>query len=149
MFDKSKTLAIGSDHAGYELKEFIKIRLAEAGYPIRDFGTYSADSMDYPDVAHPLSAAVSNGLFPMGILICGSGNGMSMTANKYGNIRAALCWNAELAGLARAHNNANILCLPARFISKEEALKCCEVFLGKEFEGGRHQARIEKMTPGK
>lgn len=148
MFDKSETLAIGSDHAGYELKEFIKLRLAEDGYAIRDFGTYSPDSMDYPDVAHPLSKSVSNGLYPMGILICGSGNGMCITANKYLDIRAALCWNAELSGLARAHNNANILCLPARFIPQEEAFKCCKVFLGTDFEGGRHQNRVEKIQPG-
>jgi ribose 5-phosphate isomerase B len=145
MIDKTKTLALGCDQGGYALKEFIKIKLAESGYSVRDFGTYSADSVDYPDFAHPVAAAVNNGQFPMAILICGSGNGVCMTANKYEGIRAALCWNTELAHLARLHNDANIICLPGRFISETEALSAVMSFLTTDFEGGRHQARIEKI----
>jgi ribose 5-phosphate isomerase B len=145
MIDKTKTLALGCDQGGYALKEFIKIKLAESGYSVRDFGTYTADSVDYPDFAHPVASAVNNGQFPMAILICGSGNGVCMTANKYAGIRAALCWNAELAHLARLHNDANIICLPGRFISEKEALTAVMSFLTTEFEGGRHQARIEKI----
>lgn len=146
MFDKSETLIIGSDHAGYELKEFLKIRLVEKGFSIRDFGTYSLDSMDYPDVAHPLASLVNAGQYSKGILICGSGNGMSITANKYPGVRAALCWNTELAKLARAHNDANILVLPARFIEKELALEAVIAFLNSDFEGGRHQNRVNKIN---
>ena len=146
MFEKSETLALGCDHAGYELKEFLKVKLAESGYSIRDFGTYSTSSMDYPDVAHPLASAVNGGLFSTGILICGSGNGMAITANKYENIRAALCWSNELALLAKSHNNANMLCLPARFIQPEEALKATLTFLITDFEAGRHQTRLDKIA---
>jgi ribose 5-phosphate isomerase B len=145
MFDKTKTLALGCDQGGYELKEFLKIKLAESGYSVRDFGSYSADSIDYPDMAHPVASAVNNGLFPMALLICGSGNGVCMTANKYPGIRAALCWNTELAKLARLHNNANILCLPGRFITESEAFSAVMAFLTTDFEGGRHQARIDKI----
>ena len=145
MFDKSKTLALGCDQGGYELKEYLKIKLAESGYSVRDFGTYTADSIDYPDVAHPLASVVNNGQFSMAVLICGSGNGVCMTANKYAGIRAALCWNTELARLARLHNDANILCLPGRFISQNEALSAVMVFLKTDFEGGRHKQRIDKI----
>jgi len=145
MFDKTKTLALGCDHGGYELKEYIKIKIAESGYSVRDFGTFSPDSMDYPDVAHPVASAVNSGQYEMAILICGSGNGICMTANKYAGIRAALCWKTELAMLAREHNDANILCLPGRFISQYEALNAVMAFLTTDFEGGRHQARIEKI----
>jgi ribose 5-phosphate isomerase B len=145
MLDKTKTLALGCDQGGFELKEFLKIKLAESGYSVRDFGTYSAESMDYPDVAHPVASAVENGLFPMAILICGSGNGICMTANKHQNIRAALCWTTEIARLARSHNDANILCLPGRFISEKEALNATMAFLKTDFEAGRHQLRIEKI----
>jgi ribose 5-phosphate isomerase B len=145
MFDKTKTLALGCDHGGYELKEYIKIKIAESGYSVRDFGTYSSDSMDYPDVAHPVASAVNSGQYEMAILICGSGNGVCMTANKYEGIRAALCWKTELAMLAREHNDANILCLPGRFISQYEALSSVLAFLTTDFEGGRHKARIEKI----
>lgn len=145
MFDKTKTLALGCDHGGYELKEYIKIKIAESGYSVRDFGTFSPDSMDYPDVAHPVASAVNSGQYEMAILICGSGNGICMTANKYAGIRAALCWKTELAILAREHNDANILCLPGRFISQYEALNAVMAFLTTDFEGGRHQARIEKI----
>ena len=145
MFDKTKTLALGCDQGGYELKEYLKIKLAESGYSVRDFGSYSADSIDYPDMAHPVASAVNNGLFPMALLICGSGNGVCMTANKYPGIRAALCWNTELAKLARLHNNANLLCLPGRFITEAEAFSAIMAFLTTDFEGGRHQARIDKI----
>jgi ribose 5-phosphate isomerase B len=145
MFDKTKTLALGCDHGGYELKEYIKIKIAESGYSVRDFGTFSPDSMDYPDVAHPVASAVNSGQYEMAILICGSGNGVCMTANKYEGIRAALCWKTELAMLAREHNDANILCLPGRFISQYEALNSVLAFLTTDFEGGRHKARIEKI----
>lgn len=145
MLDKSKTLALGCDQGGYELKEYVKIKLAESGYSVRDFGSYSADSIDYPDVAHPVASAVNNGQYPLAILICGSGNGVCMTANKYAGIRAALCWKTELARLARLHNDANILCLPGRFISEYEALSTVMAFLTTDFEGGRHKARVEKI----
>jgi ribose 5-phosphate isomerase B len=145
MFDKSKTLALGCDQGGYALKEYIKIKLAGSGYSVRDFGAYTAESIDYPDVVHPIASAVNQGQFPMALLICGSGNGVCMTANKYPGIRAALCWNTELARLARAHNDANILCLPGRFISDNEALSAAKAFLTTEFEGGRHKTRIDKI----
>jgi ribose 5-phosphate isomerase B len=146
MFEKSKTLALGCDHAGYDLKEYLKIKLAESGYSIRDYGTYSLDSMDYPDVAHPVASSVNEGHYPAAILICGSGNGMCITANKYNGVRAALCWNSELARLARAHNDANLLCLPSRFISMEEAFNACRLFLTTDFEGGRHLGRVNKIV---
>jgi len=145
MVDKSKTLALGCDQGGYELKEYIKIKIAESGYSVRDFGTYSPDSVDYPDIAHPVASAVNNGQYPMAILNCGRGNGVWFTANKYAGIRAALCWKTELATLARQHNDANILCLPGRFISEYEALSAVMAFLTTDFEGGRHKTRIEKI----
>ncbi len=145
MLDKNKTLALGCDQGGFDLKEFIKIKLAESGYSVRDFGTYSADSVDYPDFAHPVASSVNNGQFPMGLLICGSGNGVCMTANKYSGVRAALCWSTEIARLARAHNDANVMCLPGRFITDKEALSAVMAFLKTEFEGGRHKNRIDKI----
>lgn len=145
MFDKSKTLALGCDQGGYALKEYLKIKIAESGYSVRDFGSYSADSVDYPDYAHQVASAVNTGQFTLGILICGSGNGVCMTANKYTGIRAALCWNTEIARLARQHNDANILCLPGRFITEKEALSALMAFLTSDFEGGRHQMRIDKI----
>jgi len=145
MVDKSKTLALGCDQGGYELKEYIKIKIAESGYSVRDFGTYTPESIDYPDVAHPVASAVENGQYPMAILICGSGNGICMTANKHAGIRAALCWNTDIARLARQHNDANIICLPGRFISQYEALSAVITFLTTDFEGGRHKTRIDKI----
>jgi len=145
MFDKSKTLALGCDQGGYALKEYLKIKLAESGYSVRDFGSYSENSIDYPDITHPIASAVNEGQYPMALLICGSGNGVCMTANKHAGIRAALCWNTELARLARAHNDANILCLPGRFITESEALNAVKAFLTTDFEGGRHLTRIEKI----
>lgn len=140
-----KTLAMGSDHAGYELKEALKESGVLDEYKIKDFGTDSEESTDYPDFAHPTANAVESDDFDLGILICGSGNGVAMAANKHPNIRAALCWNAELAGLARQHNNANILCLPSRFIDFETAKEIVSTFLSAEFEGGRHERRVNKI----
>jgi ribose 5-phosphate isomerase B len=141
----TKSIGIASDHAGYELKELLKKELTARGYTVEDFGTHSAESMDYPDVAHPLASAVESGKLPQGIAICGSGNGISMTVNKHAGIRAALCWTPELAKLARNHNDANILSLPARFISEEMAKEILEAFLTSEFEGGRHENRVNKI----
>jgi len=139
-------IGIASDHAGFELKEILKVELKKLGYTITDFGTNSPESMDYPDVAHPLAYAIEEGSLPLGIAICGSGNGISMTVNKHKGIRAALCWNEELAKLARYHNNANILSLPARFISSETAINIVKAFLSASFEGGRHEARVNKIA---
>jgi len=140
-----KNIGIASDHAGYELKELLKRELSALGYTVEDFGTDSPESMDYPDVAHPLAYAVESGKLPQGIAICGSGNGISMTVNKHAGIRAALCWTPELAKLARNHNDANILSLPARFISAETAKEILSAFLNSEFEGGRHANRVSKI----
>lgn len=140
-----KTIGLCSDHAGFELKEFIKHVLEERNIPIKDFGTYSTDSCDYPDFAHPLALAVEAGEVYPGIAICGSGNGISMTLNKHQHIRAALCWVEEISALARAHNDANVLVMPGRFINKEEAVKVLDAFLDTPYEGGRHQRRIDKI----
>ncbi|QAR29863.1 ribose 5-phosphate isomerase B [Ornithobacterium rhinotracheale] len=142
-------IAIGSDHAGYDLKEKIKQYLAEKKIEIQDFGAFSTDSVDYPDFAHPTANAVENHQADLGILLCGSGNGIAMTANKHQGIRAAISWNPELAELARQHNDANILVLPARFISEELGLEIVDAFLNASFEGGRHQRRVEKIACGK
>ena len=139
-------IALGSDHAGFAQKEMIRAWLGEQGHEIKDFGTHSADSMDYPDVAHPLSEAVANGNFDLGLLLCGSANGVCITANKHAGVRAAIAWLPELAGLARQHNNANVLCLPARYISNEQAQEIVSVFLQTDFEGGRHQQRVSKIN---
>ncbi|MBQ1884202.1 MAG: ribose 5-phosphate isomerase B [Bacteroidales bacterium] len=138
-------LFMASDHAGYELKLFLKDYLQKKGFQITDCGTNSADSCDYADYAHPLAVNVENTPDSYGITICGSGNGICMTANKHQKIRAGLCWNAEIARLARAHNNANVLSIPARFVSQEEAVQILDTFLSTEFDGGRHQRRIEKI----
>ena len=139
-------IAMCSDHAGYELKEVVKAWLTAQGYEYEDFGTYSEESCDYPDFAHPCAEAVENGSCGAGIAICGSGNGISMTLNKHQGIRAALCWTPELAALARQHNNANVLSLPARFIPTETALEIVATYLSTDFEGGRHQRRVEKIA---
>lgn len=140
------TIAICSDHAGYELKQLVLAFLQEKGVKVmNDFGAYSSESSDYPDYAHPMANAVETGEFDYGISICGSGNGISMTVNKHAGIRAALCWTPEIARLARLHNNANVLSLPARFVTKEEAFQMIEVFFTTDFEGGRHVKRIEKI----
>lgn len=138
-------LSIAADHAGFSLKQQLIDYLSRRGYTLTDFGTHSEESMDYPDVAHPLASSVENGEAELGILICGSANGVAMTANKHQGIRAAICWQENIAALARQHNNANVLCLPARFISTEEAIQITERFLNTSFEGGRHQKRVEKM----
>lgn len=140
-----KTIGLASDHAGYELKEYIKTWLQAKGYTFKDFGTYSADSCDYADFAHPLADSVEAGECYPGIAVCGSGQGIGITLNKHQSIRAALCWIPEIAHLARQHNDANILVLPGRFIDTAMADKIMEEFFTTEFEGGRHQARIEKM----
>lgn len=138
-------IAICSDHAGFELKSIIEGYLEADNKEYKDFGTYSAESCDYPDFAHPCALAVESGECYPGIAMCGSGNGIAMTLNKHQGIRAALCWTPELARLARAHNDANILVLPARFITPVEALAIVDMFLTTEFEGGRHQRRIDKI----
>ena len=141
-----KTIGLCSDHAGFELKEFVRSWLEKKGWPYKDFGTYSAESCDYPDFAHPLALAVEAGECYPGIAICGSGNGIGMTLNKHQGIRAALCWKAELSHLARQHNDANVLVLPGRFITTQEANDILEEFFNTTFEGGRHQRRIDKIT---
>jgi ribose 5-phosphate isomerase B len=145
-FDFSKPVAIGADHAGFEYKEKIVALLKEKNIAYTDFGTYSADSADYPDFAHPVASAVETGEAACGILVCGSGNGVAITANKHAGIRAALCWKTELAKLAREHNNANVLCLPQRYAAIEEALEMTKVFMDTAFEGGRHQRRVGKIA---
>lgn len=140
-----RKIALCSDHAGYELKEIIRGYLESQDIEYIDFGTYSTDSCDYPDYAHPAALAIENGECTEGIAMCGSGNGIAMTLNKHQGIRAALCWLPELAALARQHNNANILVLPARFIEPVSALQLVDIYLSTPFEGGRHERRIEKI----
>ena len=139
-------LAFGSDHAGFELKEELKAYIKDKVGAVEDFGTYSLDSTDYPDYGHAVAQAVESGAADFGVLICGSGNGINMTANKHAGIRSALSWNAEVAELARLHNNANIVALPARFIGTDEGRKILDAFLRADFEGGRHQRRIDKIA---
>lgn len=138
-------IAIGNDHAGTEYKKAVVNYLEKEGFSVQNFGTDEEDSVDYPDFVHPVAEAVENESVDFGIVICGSGNGASMTANKHQKIRCALCWNIELATLARTHNNANILSLPARFISLDEAVKMVGIFINTKFEGGRHQRRVSKI----
>lgn len=142
----SNLIPIGADHAGYQLKERIKTYLLGKGYEVKDFGCYNEESIDYPDYAHPVAEMVSETPNLLGILICGSGNGINMTANKHQKIRSALCWNTEIAQLAREHNNANIIALPARFVSEEEAIAMVDTFLNTNFEGGRHERRVDKIA---
>ncbi|MDX5421902.1 MAG: ribose 5-phosphate isomerase B [Hymenobacteraceae bacterium] len=139
-------IAIGGDHAGFTYKAMLKEVLEELGHKVQDFGPHSEASVDYPDHVHPLAKSVINKDADFGILICGSGNGVAMTANKYQEIRAALCWTPELAKLAREHNNANILCIPARFVSEETAKDMVQAFLSTDFEGGRHLNRVNKIA---
>lgn len=138
-------IGIACDHAGYELKEQLKQVLIDKGYEVKDFGTNSKESTDYPDYAHPLALAIESGEIVYGISICYSGNGINMTMNKHQGVRAALCWNEEVASLARHHNNANACSLPAHFVTLDEAIKIVELFLNESFDGGRHQRRIDKM----
>lgn len=139
-------IAIGSDHAGFTCKQKLVAALREQGYTVNDFGCHSESSVDYPDMAHPVAAAVEKGEAGLGILLCGSANGVAITANKHQGIRAALCWNPDVARLARQHNNANILCVPARFVSDNEALAIMDAFLTATFEGGRHATRVQKIS---
>ncbi|WJJ98745.1 ribose 5-phosphate isomerase B [Elizabethkingia anophelis] len=139
-----KKIAIAGDHAGFEYKEII-IKHLEGKYEVKDFGTYSTDSVDYPDFVHPAASAVENEEFELGILICGSGNGVQITANKHQRIRCALCWEVEIAELARQHNDANMISIPARFVSEDLAKQMVDTFLTTDFEGGRHQNRVNKI----
>lgn len=141
-----KKIAIGGDHAGFEYKNKMILDLQEAGYEVKDFGPFSNASVDYPDYVHPLSTAIEKGEFDSGILICGSGNGVAITANKHQGIRAALCWNEDLAALARQHNDANVIAIPARFVSYDLAEKMAKLFIETDFEGGRHQTRVKKIA---
>jgi ribose 5-phosphate isomerase B len=142
----SLTIAIGGDHAGYDLKSILVSKLENEGHHVKDFGPFDGEAVDYPDYIHPLATAVHSGEFNFGVAICGSGHGVTMVANKHAGIRAALCWRPELAALARSHNDANILCLPARWISQEDAEAALDVFLTEKFEGGRHKRRVDKIN---
>lgn len=139
-------IAIGGDHAGFKYKERLIQHLKDQGHSVEDFGPGSEASVDYPDHVHPLAKAITSEDCDLGILICGSGNGVAMTANKHENVRAALCWNTEIASLARQHNNANVICLPARFVAYEYAESMVDTFLSTAFEGGRHQNRVSKIN---
>ncbi|MCW8310683.1 ribose 5-phosphate isomerase B [Sphingobacterium sp. InxBP1] len=141
-----KKIAIGSDHAGFEYKTALVDFLKELGYEVTDFGTNTADSVDYPDFAHPVASAVENKTADAGVLICGSANGVAITANKHQNIRAAICWLEEIAALARQHNDANVVCIPARFIDLDLAKKITSTFMTTAFEGGRHANRVNKIA---
>jgi ribose 5-phosphate isomerase B len=139
-------IAIGGDHAGYAYKQTLSQFLINSGFEVLDFGPHSEASVDYPDHAHPLALAVEQGQCKLGILICGSGNGVAITANKHQGIRAALCWTSELGMLAKQHNNANVLCLPARFIDINTATQIVDAFINTDFEGGRHENRVNKIA---
>jgi ribose 5-phosphate isomerase B len=144
MSTKPMRIALGADHAGFAYKQTLLAHLSQN--ELKDFGAYSTDSVDYPDFAHPVALAVESGEYDLGILICGSANGVAMAANKHQGVRAAICWTVELAVLARTHNDANVLCLPARFISEADAQAICDAFLQTEFEGGRHANRVHKIS---
>lgn len=139
-------IAIGGDHAGYEYKEQIKALLLDRGYQVIDHGPFSADSVDYPDFVHPVAQDIDQNRVDCGVLICGSGNGVAITANKYKSVRCGLCWQPDIAKLTKLHNNANAIALPARFVSIETAKEMVQVFLDTEFEGGRHERRVNKIT---
>lgn len=146
MEQTKKIIPIACDHAGFELKQQIIKYLTDNQYDTKDYGTFSPESVDYPDMVHPLGRDINNGVFERGIVICGTGNGVQMTVNKYSNVRCALCWIPEIAALARKHNNANILAMPARFIDTQTAIDIVKTFLDTDFEGGRHQRRVEKIN---
>lgn len=141
-----KKFAIGADHAGFEMKEFLKNWLRQQGFETKDFGTHSSDAVDYPDFAHPVAKAVASESFSTGLLLCGSANGVAMAANKHSGIRAAIAWNPEISALARQHNNANILCIPSRYVNNREAEEILKSFIEAEFEGGRHERRANKIS---
>ena len=145
VFDPSKPIALGADHAGVAYKKEVIEWLENKGYQVKDFGTYSTDSVDYPDFAHPTAASVETGEAAFGILFCGSANGVAITANKHASIRAGLCWLPEVAELTRLHNDANMICIPARFVSVESAIEMIDLFMTTAFEGGRHQGRVDKI----
>lgn len=145
-FDLAKPVAIGSDHAGFDYKEELISYLEAKGIQVQDFGAHSTDSVDYPDYAHPVASAVEAGTHAYGILICGSANGVAITANKHQNIRAAICWGDELARVARGHNDANVICVPARFVDKATAKEMIDIFMETPFEGGRHENRVKKIA---
>jgi ribose 5-phosphate isomerase B len=145
MAENKEIIPIACDHGGFEMKEYLVKHLSDLGFMVKDLGTFSKDSVDYPDFIHPLAKVINDGIYKLGIIICGSGNGAQMVANKYPHVRAALCWNVEIARLARQHNDANILSLPGRFVSFELAGEMAEVFLNTPFEGGRHLTRVDKI----
>jgi ribose 5-phosphate isomerase B len=145
-FDLSKPIAIGSDHAGYDYKEDLISFLEGKGLSFKDFGTHSKDSVDYPDFAHPVASAVESGEYAFGILLCGTANGVAMSANKHQHIRAAICWGEEITQLVRQHNDANIICIPARFVREGDAEKMVSIFMTTDFEGGRHGRRVDKIA---
>jgi ribose 5-phosphate isomerase B len=145
MFDLTKPIAIGGDHAGFDFKEKLKMVMNTAGLIVKDFGPYSNQSVDYPDFAHPVADSVETGETAFGILLCGSANGVAITANKHQGIRAAICWNPEIAKLARQHNDANVISIPARFVSEKQAVDMIDAFLQTDFEGGRHALRVDKI----
>ncbi len=144
-FNLQLPIALGADHAGFEYKQELINWLQQQNFTTKDFGTYSLDSVDYPDFAHPTASAVESGDYAFGILICGSANGVAITANKHQHIRAALCWKEEIAALAKQHNDANIICIPARFVTLDEAKQMVKTFMDTAFEGGRHQKRVDKI----
>lgn len=144
-FNKNLPIAIGSDHAGFDCKEDLISMLEGENMEFKDFGTFNKDSVDYPDFAHPVASAVENGEASFGILLCGSANGVAIAANKHPGVRAAICWGEELAELARKHNDANVICIPARFVRDGDAEKMLDIFMNTEFEAGRHLTRVEKI----
>jgi len=146
VFDSSKPIAIGSDHAGFEYKEALVKWLTDKGFKVKDLGTYSPDSVDYPDFAHPTATSVEKGEASFGILLCGSANGVAITANKHQHIRAGICWENDVAGLVRRHNDANIICIPARFVALALAEQMIDIFMTTPFEGGRHATRVNKIA---
>ncbi len=146
VFDANKPIALGADHAGVDFKNQVKTWLTEKGFTIKDFGTYNTDSVDYPDFAHPTATSVETGEACFGILFCGSANGVAMTANKHAGIRAGLCWETEIAELTRLHNDANMICIPARYVSIELAKEMITIFMETAYEGGRHQNRVNKIA---
>jgi len=146
MFDKSKTIPIACDHGAFEMKEFLVEKLKTNGYLVKDMGTYSLDSVDYPDYIHPLAKAINEEVYERGIILCGSGNGAQITANKYAHVRAGLCWTVEQAELTRMHNNANVISIPGRFVEQDLAWNMVTAFLNTDFEGGRHIGRVEKIS---
>lgn len=146
MSDKSKIIPIASDHAAFNIKQHLVKKLTNAGYQVKDFGTYSEDRVDYPDFIHKVASAVNNGTYVRGIILCGSGNGAQITANKYKGVRAGLAWNNEQAELIRQHNDANIISLPGRFVTEEGAWEMTQIFLNTDFAGGRHTDRVKKIS---